>query len=119
MKTAFVWTPAMTQDVVVIPHDATEWHKSLPRAMRKALRVTSSRTNTKANNRTSDATDQVVTDWLAIHDPMNDSEYLAQNTCDPDFCMDEFNDIDDEYAGLTIVAPGKDTRRWLKGYNIL
>ena len=113
MKAAFVWAQP-------IPTDATEWHQSLPRAMRKALRVTSSRTNTKANNRTSDATDQVVTDWLAIHDPMNDSEYLAQNTCDPDFCMDEFNDIDNEYEGLTIVECSGEAElfEFCTGYNI-
>ena len=105
MKAAFVWTPAI--------------HDVLPRVTRKALRVTKTPTNTKANNTTHYATDQIITDWLAIHDPMNDREYLALNTCDPDFCMDEFNDVDDEFAGLTIVAPGKDTRRWLKGYNIL
>lgn len=112
MKAAFVWAQP-------IPTDATEWHKALPRVTRKALRVTTTRTTTKANNRTHYATDQIVSNWLAIHDPLNDAEYLALNTCDPDFCMDEFNDVDDEYAGLTIVAPGKDTRRWLKGYNIL
>ena len=119
MKAAFVWTPAMTQDAPVIPHDATEWHKALPRVTRKALRVTQTPTNTKANNRTSLSTDTIVNDWLAVHDPMNDAEYLALNTCDPDFCMDEFGDVDDEFAGLSIVEPGKDTRRWLKGYNIL
>jgi len=110
MKAAFVWAQP-------IPTDATEWHKALPRVTRKALRHTTPKATpiTKTNI----DTDQVVTDWLAIHDPMNDAEYLALNTCDPDFCMDEFNDVDDEYAGLTIVAPGKDTRRWLKGYNIL
>lgn len=94
-----------------------EQHQYLPRKMRKALRVTTPKP-VRQSASPLDA-DKVVSDWLAIHDPMNDSEYLAQNTCDPDFCMDEFNDIDDEYAGLTIVAPGKDTRRWLKGYNIL
>ena len=89
MKAAFVWAQPVSTD-------ATEWHKSLPRTLRKALRVTTTRTTTKANNRTTISVDTIVSDWLAIHDPMNDKEYLAQNTCDPDFCMDEFNDIDDE-----------------------
>jgi hypothetical protein len=44
---------------------------------------------------------------------------LLLNTCDPAFDFDEFNDIDNEYEGLTVVSMGKDTRRWLKGYNIL
>lgn len=115
MKTAFMWTPAVAQKT----GDATASHQALPRVTRKALRVTKTPTNTKANNRTSLSADTIVSDWLAIHDPLNDAKYLALNTCDPDFCMDEFNDVDDEYEGLTIVAMGKDTRRWLKGYNIL
>ena len=46
---------------------------------------------------------------------MNDEENL-------DIDLDgsqEFGDIDNEYEGLTEVQMGKDTRRWLKGYNIL
>jgi predicted cupin superfamily sugar epimerase len=50
---------------------------------------------------------------------MNDRDYLCTNTVDPAFDFDEFKDIDNEYEGLTIVSMGKDTRRWLKGYNIL
>jgi hypothetical protein len=60
-----------------------------------------------------------VSDWLAIHDPLNDRDYLCTNTTDPAFDFDEFKDIDNEYEGLSIVNMGKDTRRWLKGYNIL
>jgi hypothetical protein len=63
--------------------------------------------------------DKVVSDWLAIHDPLNDRDYLCTNTTDPAFDFDEFKDIDNEYEGLSIVSMGKDTRRWLKGYNIL
>jgi hypothetical protein len=50
---------------------------------------------------------------------MNESHYYCTNTVDPAFDFDEFNDIDNEYEGLTVVSMGKDTRRWLKGYNIL
>jgi hypothetical protein len=110
MKAAFMWTPAVAQ----VTGDATASHQALPRVTRKALRVTKTPTVTKTNNTTyTDLTETFRRDRpMYVHD-------LAQNTCDPDFCMDEFNDVDDEYEGLTIVAMGKDTRRWLKGYNIL
>jgi hypothetical protein len=85
--------------------------------MRKALRVTTPRTVRQSATQL-DA-DKVVSDWLAIHDPLNDRDYLCTNTTDPAFDFDEFKDIDNEYEGLSIVSMGKDTRRWLKGYNIL
>jgi hypothetical protein len=120
MKAAFVWAQP-------IPTDATEWHKALPRVTRKALRVTKTPTNTKANNTTHHSADSVIAEPLSILDPLNDAEYLALNTCDCDAYLNEFGDdygIDDPAthylnSGLSIVAPGKDTRRWLKGYNIL
>lgn len=94
-----------------------EHHQYLPRKMRKALRVTTPKT--VRQSATALDADKVVSDWLAIHDPMNDRDYLCTNTVDPAFDFDEFKDIDNEYEGLTIVSLGKDTRRWLKGYNIL
>lgn len=94
-----------------------EQHQYLPRKMRKALRVTTPKP-VRQSATPLDA-DKVVSDWLAIHDPMNDKDYLCTNTVDPAFDFDEFKDIDNEYEGLTIVSMGKDTRRWLKGYNIL
>ena len=113
MKAAFVWAQPVSTD-------ATEWHKSLPRTLRKTLRIP--KTVTKDSN--SGHTD--LTETFRRDRPMYDHD-LALNTCDPDFCIDEFDDdygMDDLTthclnAGLTIVAPGKDTRRWLKGYNIL
>ena len=94
-----------------------EQHQYLPRKMRKALRVTTPKP-VRQSATPLDA-DKVVSDRLAIHDPMNDKDYLCTNTTDPAFDFDEFKDIDNEYEGLTIVSMGKDTRRWLKGYNIL
>ena len=94
-----------------------EQHQYLPRKMRKALRVTTPKP--MRQSATPLDADKVVSDWLAIHDPMNDKDYLCTNTTDPAFDFDEFKDIDNEYEGLTIVSMGKDTRRWLKGYNIL
>ena len=108
MKAAFMWTPAVAQTT----GDATASHAGLPRSVRKTLRLPKT-TNKTNNTGHTDLTETFRRDRpMYVHD-------LAQNTCDPDFCMDEFNDVDDEYEGLTIVAMGKDTRRWLKGYNIL
>ena len=60
---------------------------------------------------------------------LNDNQYYYNtNTVDPDFDIDgslEFDDDmaldtpDAQFSGLTITRPGRDTRRWLKGYNIL
>ena len=94
-----------------------EQQQYLPRKMRKALRVTTPRTVRQSATQL-DA-DKVVSDLLAIHYPLNDRDYLCTNTTDPAFDFDEFKDIDNEYEGLSVVSMGKDTRRWLKGYNIL
>lgn len=57
-----------------------------------------------------------------------EAHYYNANTVDPDFDIDgslEFDDDvgldtpDAQFSGLTIIQPGRDTRRWLKGYNIL
>lgn len=56
---------------------------------------------------------------------INDADYFCTNNVDPDFDLDgsmEFGDSTeaDDLHGLTIVEPGYgNTRRWLKGYNIL
>lgn len=126
MKAAFMWTPETHRET----GDATATHKALPRAKRKALRYTPTKQRTNYNTKTSLSADAIVDTWLSIHDPMNDREYLALNTCDPDACGACLNEFQDDYGvddpathytqnGLTIVAMGKDTRRWLKGYNIL
>ena len=94
-----------------------EHHQYLPRKVRKALRITTPKA--VRQSATNHDADKVVSDWLAIHDPLNDSAYYCTNTTDPAFDFDEFKDIDNEYEDLTIVKMGKDTRRWLKGYNIL
>jgi hypothetical protein len=111
MKAKFVTSPAIAAKV------QREMLAHYPRALRKALRITTPKAQSIA--KTPIDTDQVVSDWLAIHDPLNDRDYLCTNTVDPAFDFDEFNDIDNEYEGLTVVSMGKDTRRWLKGYNIL
>jgi hypothetical protein len=111
MKAKFVVSPSLVAKM------QREMLASYPRALRKALRITTPKAQPVA--KTPIDTDQVVSDWLAIHDPLNDRDYLCTNTVDPAFDFDEFKDIDNEYEGLTVVSMGKDTRRWLKGYNIL
>jgi len=92
----------------------TEHHAKLPRPVRKTLRIT-----------TPKAGRQTKTSWdadLMFNADYAVDEYFNANTCDPDFDLDgsqEFGDIDNEYESLTEVQMGKDTRRWLKGYNIL
>ena len=78
-----------------------EQHQYLPRKMRKALRVTTPRTVRQSATQL-DA-DKVVSDWLAIHDPLNDRDYLCTNTTDPAFDFDEFKDIDNEFAHARVV----------------
>lgn len=61
-------------------------------------------------------------------DYLVEAHYYNTNTVDPDFDIDSSAEFDDsteldnpdaQFNGLTIVSMGKDTRRWLKGYNIL
>jgi hypothetical protein len=114
MKAKFVTSPAIAAKV------QREMLAHYPRALRKALRITTPKAQSIAKSPID--TDAIVSDWLAIHDPLNDSSYLCTNTVDPDMDItshQEFGDIDNEYEGLTVVSMGKDTRRWLKGYNIL
>jgi len=72
-----------------------------PRFMRKAKRyVPSIPTMDKAILNWS--TDQYITEPSAIQSHEGDAEYYRTNVCDPDFNFDEFNDIDNEYALLTL-----------------
>lgn len=111
MKAKFVVSPSLVAKM------QREMLDHLPRSIRKTLRITTPKAQPIA--KTPIDTDQIVSDWLSIHDPMNESHYYCTNTVDPAFDFDEFKDIDNEYEGLSIVSMGKDTRRWLKGYNIL
>lgn len=101
----------------------------LPRPTRKALRVTTPKAVTNHDCINTPCVDQIVTDWLAVHDPLNDKAYLGTNTIDPCFDFDEFGDcsgLDDaetEYlnAGLTIHAPMNEVDLWrfCTGYDVL
>jgi hypothetical protein len=93
----------------------------LPRATRKALRVTTPKAQINHDCINTPCVDQVVTDWLAVHDPLNDKAYLGTNTIDPCFDFDEFSDNDNELDGLTIIEPLNEVELWkfCTGYNVL
>lgn len=119
MKAAFLFSASVAPDALRTDSDATAWHSSLPRAIRKTLRVPSHKA--KPDVAHTDLTETFRRDRPTY------AEQLAVNTVDYDMDDNEHNDdfgLDDPTthysdAGLTIVAMGRDTRRWLKGYNIL
>jgi hypothetical protein len=109
MKLAFV--PSVS--VKTATGDATEWHKALPRPMRKALRVATQRTKP------------------AVHDGVDDyfrtgykvDTYHTQNLeyLDRGYDFDEFGDIDNELQGLTIIEPLNEVElfQFCTGYDII
>ena len=109
MKLAFV--PSVSAKTAT--GDATAWHKALPRPMRKALRVTTQRTKPAVHDgvdsymRTGYKTDTYHTQNL---------EYL-----DRGYDFDEFNDIDNEYEGLTVFEPLNEVElfQFCTGYDII
>ena len=109
-------------------HLASQSHRTfLPfytRAKRKALRITTPKSARNSDCINTPTTDQIVNDWLAVHDPMNDKAYYAQNLVDPDMDInsaDEFADIDNELDGLTITEPMDEAELFYfcTGYNVL
>lgn len=100
-----------SQAVYHVEGDVNDMHKAYPRQVRKTLRLP----KFKAAPTPHSAYDADT----RFSDEVHIDKELLLNTVDPDFDFDEFKDIDDEYADLTIMHMGKDTRRWLKGYNIL
>jgi hypothetical protein len=109
-------------------HLASQSHRTLlpfyTRAKRKALRITTPKAVRNSDCINTPTTDQIVNDWLAVHDPLNDKAYYAQNVVDPDMDItsaDEFADVDNELDGLTIVEPMDEAEmiEFLTGYNVL
>jgi hypothetical protein len=92
--------------------DATAHHKKFPRAMRKVLRLTSSRPVP--------CTNQGVDHYLQTECRVD--TYFNQNLefLDRDYDHDEFGDIDNEYPGLTIVECDSvlAAARFLNGYDL-
>ena len=109
-------------------HLASQSHRTLlpfyTRAKRKALRITTPKAVRNSDCINTPTTDQIVNDWLAVHDPLNDKAYYAQNVVDPGMDItsaDEFADVDNELDGLTIVEPMDEAEmiEFLTGYNVL
>ena len=109
MKLAFVCTPSSMPQAT----DATEWHKAMPRQVRKTLRLHSPKT---AIN-THDGVDSYMALQYRKHD------YFNQNlmTLNTEYDHDEFGDIDDELAGLTIVETSSEVElfSFCTGYDSL
>ena len=109
MKLAFCSTPAAMTPII---SDATAWHKALPRPMRKVLRLPhhAATTNTHAG----------VDSYAALQYRKHD--YFNQNlmTISTDYGHDEFGDIDDELAGLTIVETSSEVElfNFCTGYDL-
>ena len=83
----------------------------LPRKMRKALRVTTP----KAVCNTHQGVDHYLRTEFRTDDYHNQNlEFLSR-----DYGYDEFNDIDNEFEGLTIVEPANDAElfEFCTGYN--
>ena len=109
-------------------HLASQSHRTLlpfyTRAKRKALRITTPKAVRNTDCINTPTTDQIVNDWLAVHDPLNDKAYYAQNVVDPGMDItsaDEFADVDNELDGLTIVEPMDEAELFYfcTGYNVL
>ena len=96
-------------------HDATGWHSALPRPIRKTLRVPNK--SPKPCLAQTDLTETFRRDAY-ISDPTYNQnlEYL-----DRGYDFDEFQDIDDEFAGLTIVESMTEVElfEFCTGYNII
>ena len=84
---------------------------NLPRSVRKALRVTTP----KAVCNTHQGVDHYLRTEFRTDDYHNQNlEFLSR-----DYGYDEFNDIDNEFEGLTIVEPANDAElfEFCTGYN--
>jgi len=72
-----------------------------PRSVRKAKRITTPK-RYAFNNATHYSVDRIITGFDSLESFDGDATYYRTNVCDPDFCIDEFNDIDNDYALLTL-----------------
>ena len=95
--------------------DATAWHSALPRPMRKTLRLPTPKTS--YNVAQTDLTETFRRDAYRTDNYHNiNHEFVSL-----DYGSDEFNDIDDEFEGLTIVECSGDAElfHFCTGYDIL
>lgn len=115
MKSSFVYNINSTQVIVRQPKVLARPYDHLPRSLRKALRVTTPRV--AYNTTCTDLTETMRRDAFITDDYHNQNlEFLSR-----DYGYDEFNDIDDEFEGLTIVEPTNDAElfEFCTGYNAL
>lgn len=113
MKSSFVYNINTTRVIVRQPKVLARPYDYLPRKMRKALRVTTP----KAVCNTHQGVDHYLRTELRTDDYHNQNlEFLAR-----DYGYDEFNDIDNEFEGLTIVEPSSEVElfEFCTGYNEL
>jgi len=104
-----------TNQYPVTGTDATASHRLLPRTLRKAMR------NTTITARPSKSSDDVVSFMQGAEYRVD--AYYNQNLefLDRGYDHDEFNDCDDEYAGLTIYEPLNEVEKFqfLTGYDVI
>ena len=118
MKSSFVYNINSTRVTVLkrgYKVDIDQPYHYLPRPMRKALRVTTPQV--AYNTACTDLTETMRRDAFVTDDYHNQNlEFLAR-----DYGYDEFNDIDDEFEGLTIVEPTSEVElfEFCTGYNAL
>jgi len=112
MKLGFVFTH---KTFTPTPADATDWHRALPRPMRKALRVV------RASALPKPQTHVGVDTYMQVEyrtDPCHNQnlEFL-----DRGYDFDEFQDIDDELATLTVFEPLNEVElfQFCTGYDII
>jgi hypothetical protein len=113
MKASFVYNINTTRVIVRQPKVLDRPYQYLPRPMRKALRVTTP----KAVCNTHQGVDHYLRTDFRTDDYHNQNlEFLAR-----DYGYDEFNDIDNEFEGLTIVEPSSEVElfEFCTGYNEL
>ncbi len=106
--------------------DAAAHISAYPRAVRKTMHLSPSKPRYAASTAPLAHIPPLtasIASWSSTASFPGDTLILAANTVDPDMDIDssqEFSDIDDEFAGLTIHTPEQgNIRRWLKGYEVL
>jgi hypothetical protein len=103
MKAYFYPSPKAMQEIAKLVRLGKPERIHTPKAVRRSFHTT-------------------LTHYMATEYRSNsDSQYFCQNHDDFDPYVDEFNDIDDEFDGLTIVEPTDevDLFNFCTGYNVL
>ena len=96
--------------------DATAWLAKMPRATRKAFRPMVQRNASSNVASHGDVVSYMQTEYRTDTYHTQNLEFL-----DRAYDFDEFQDIDDEFAALTIHEPDSETALWgfCTGYDII